>query len=207
MSTFTPEEPKKVDLDENIENSDKAFENAYLLAQSQLIAMSTTGDITFNSKELIDMLITFLESLEEDEDLFKQAQELLDILRTNDINVLKAKDDKKSELDPLLLLFEVFEPFAYIIPTLRYQLGFSVQNSEECILHLEKLKTIIAQRAQGNEVQFLDRLIEFLKADDGEELHESDLLALQGEIFKMSDMSQKTVYTDCIEYINTQTDE
>lgn len=127
------------------DNSD--FAQRYELAQLQLQEMAKGSDIEVSIKDLIDIMTTLLEGIGEEEgsrsktgsptteggeELFTQSQILLSQLQKNE------KVD-----DNLLVLFGLHEPFSYIVPSLRYQLGYSIQNDEECILHLKNLKSTL----------------------------------------------------------------
>lgn len=170
------------------------FEENHNLAQEQLNKMMENGEITENLDELLNVTIDLLKNLDEDEDLYDEAQEL--------IPLLKEKVIPKEPTYTLLRHFEIFEPFSFIIPGLVYQLGFSIQNDEECIAHLENLKKILIE--QKEPVIFLNGLISFLKNKEAE-FNTSNLTALVLQGISFSDENSKKCQ-ECVEYITSITE-
>ena len=179
------------------EVTEEEYEKQYALAEMQLMMMAESGEITVNSEELVTMLILLLRNLKKDENLYQESRQL--------IPLLKKGNPSKDPTDRLLLLFSVHQPFSYIVPTLRYQLGFSVQNDKECIMHLKNLKRMLMEK--NKEVDFIDRLIDFLtETNVGTEYDSSDLIKLNLELMGLPSSNDKTKFQDCAEYIEAISD-
>lgn len=135
----------------------------------------------------------------------------VDIMSNNNGNVLMKKIHDKltsnaidSDLDNMLIELGSSEPYSFIVPHMRYYLGFTGRENEDYANKLRIIKRKV--HAAGGDMHVLDTLdtlIDFLTKDVVIDLslNEEPAQLLVSIIDKIPD-SVVTVALDCVEYLH-----
>ena len=101
-----------------------------------------------------------------------------------------------SELDQLLRVLGMTQPYSFLVPTLREHLGITIDTEDKCIAQLKLL-------LNENPVS-ITQIIEFLERDDGVyELDEDtkDPIDLLLALIPKMNIENRTIGLNCLEYL------
>ena len=165
------------------------------MAEVQEMEQSLEPDIT-----AIKMFSDILEA-----GLVGVEQEVVDILKCNLGNGTQLTDENRIETDLMLRMVGTVEPYNFIIPLIRFELGLTITSDEECIDILKLFKTHVTD---PGDLILLDKMIDFVSDPKGE--LDSDVIPeidLKGMISEIPFDNYCDVY-NCIDYMNeiTETD-
>lgn len=120
-------------------------------------------------------------------------------LTTKICNKLREKQID-SELDQLLRVLGMTQPYSFLVPTLREHLGITIHTEENCIAQLKRLSPTLSESNQN----IIKQIIEFMERDDGVyELDETmkDPVELLLSLIPKMNMENRTIGLNCLEYL------
>ena len=163
-----------------------------IIKMTQSLLNETLNDDITAIKMFLDILEFGLVGVEQD---------VIDILKHNLGSDLT--DENRVDTDLMLRIVGTVPPYDLIIPSVRFELGLTITNDQECVNVLESFKIYVTNTG---DLILLDKMINFV-SDSKAEL-DSDVMPeidLKGMISEIPFDNYCDIY-NCIDYINEITE-